>query len=327
MTKRALIYCIALLLAPLAICGQTINGDTIVPERVVVKCPSYGMTFMNNLDTYLSGYNHTGSGIYFSNEHFRDARTGNYRWKYQTLLTANLGITTLHDDTQLSGMVNYSWSGYHPFKVGERLQLLAGAQIQVEGGALYLPSNGNNPVSVKLRTALAASGMAIYRFPVKGNDWTARLQLDVPLMGVMFAPEYGQSYYEIFGLGHIFGGGVQNFVLVQFIIGVSRYGGVGGCIADVFRICYSGLGTEHEVDIGGIAIAYQGNKAALLDSIVSLSDGDLIALLNIAIPLYCRLACGNSCRISNLCKRLNVGFRLCGVFRFYDIIRLNRIRF
>ena len=201
MTKRALIYCIALLLAPLAICGQTINGDTIVPERVVVKCPSYGMTFMNNLDTYLSGYNHTGSGIYFSNENFRDARTGNYRWKYQTLLTANLGITTLHDDTQLSGMVNYSWSGYHPFKVGERLQLLAGAQIQVGGGALYIPTNGNNLVSVKMRAALAASGMAIYHIPTKHGDCVLRYQIDVPLAGVMFAPEFGQSYYEIFGLG------------------------------------------------------------------------------------------------------------------------------
>ena len=159
------------------------------------------MTFMNNLDTYLSGYNHTGSGIYFSNEHFRDARTGNYRWKYQTLLTANLGITTLHDDTQLSGMVNYSWSGYHPFKVGERLQLLAGAQIQVGGGALYIPTNGNNLVSVKMRAALAASGMAIYHIPTKRGDCVLRCQIDVPLAGVMFAPEFGQSYYEIFGLG------------------------------------------------------------------------------------------------------------------------------
>ena len=198
--KKTLTYCLALLFAT-TIAAQTAADNTIVPERIVVKCPSYGFTFMNNLDTYLSGYNHTGCGLYFSNENFRDARTGNYRWKYQTLLTANLGITTLNDDTQLSSMINYSWSGYHPFKINERLQLLAGAQVQLGGGALYIPTNGNNLVSVKMRAALAASGMIIYHIPTQRGDFTLRYQIDIPLAGIMFAPEFGQSYYEIFGLG------------------------------------------------------------------------------------------------------------------------------
>lgn len=176
--------------------------DTITPERVVVKCSSYGVTYMNNLDTYLSGYNHTGNGLYYSHENFRNAKTGDYRWKYQTLLTANIGTTTLHENTELSGMLNYSWSGYHPFSINKQLQLLAGAQIQASGGALYIPTNGNNLVSAKLRTALAASGMAIYHIPAKRGDYILRCQLDIPLAGVMFAPEFGQSYYEIFGLGH-----------------------------------------------------------------------------------------------------------------------------
>lgn len=200
MRIKTLLCTTLLLLAHLALHAQQITGDSIIPERVVVKCSSYGITYMNNLDTYLSGYNHTGRGLYYSNEKFRDARTGDYRWKYQTLLTANIGFTTLHDNTQLSGMINYNWSGYHPFKINNRLKLLAGAQIQLAGGALYIPTNGNNLVSVKLRTALAASGAAIYHIPTKRGDYIARCQLDIPLAGAMFAPEFGQSYYEIFGL-------------------------------------------------------------------------------------------------------------------------------
>ena len=49
---------------------------------------------------------------------------------------------------------------------------------------------------------MAASGMAIYHFQLFRKELTARLQLDLPLAGAMFAPEFGQSYYEIFGLGH-----------------------------------------------------------------------------------------------------------------------------
>ena len=201
MRNKVLLLLLALLAATPPSCAQMMAGDTIVPERVVVKCTSYGVTFMNNLDTYLSGYNYTGSGLYLSRENFRDARTGDHRWKYQTLLTANLGLTSLHNNTQLSGMINYSWSGYHPFRINSRLQLLAGAQAQLGGGALYIPTNGNNLVSVKIRAALAASGMAIYHIPTKRGDCVLRYQLDIPLAGVMFAPEFGQSYYEIFSLG------------------------------------------------------------------------------------------------------------------------------
>lgn len=199
---RIIIAALALLAVPAASKAQHFVADSIIPERIVVKSTTFGLTGINSLDTYLGGYDYTGGGLYMQHENFRDARTGSYRWKFQTMFNGTLGYTTQGNNGQLVAMGSYSWGGYHPFAVGDRLKLLAGAQIQLEGGALYVPGNGNNPVTAKLRTAFAASGMAIYRFPVKGSDWTTRLQLDIPLLGVMFAPQFGQSYYEIFGLGH-----------------------------------------------------------------------------------------------------------------------------
>ena len=193
---------IAMIAMPQTADAQIAVTDSIIPERIVVKSSQYGITSLNNLDTYLSGYDFKGMGLYYSHENFRDARTGKYHWKYQTLFSSTLGYAELGNNTQLAGLATYQWSGYHPFSIGKNLKLLAGAQIQLEGGALYNLSNGNNPVSAKLRTALAASGMAIYHFPVLGNDWVVRYQLDIPLVGVMFTPEYGQSYYEI-SLGHL----------------------------------------------------------------------------------------------------------------------------
>lgn len=176
--------------------------DTIRTERIVVRSSQIGVSFQNNLDTYLSDYNHKGWGAHYSHESFRDAYTGNHQWKYQVLFNSRAGFNLQNGNIQLAGILGCSWSGYHPFNIGKRLKLLAGAQIQLEGGALYNMSNGNNPVSAKLRTALAASGMAIYHFPVRKSEWVARYQLDIPLVGVMFTPEFGQSYYEM-SLGHL----------------------------------------------------------------------------------------------------------------------------
>ena len=199
---RLITTALALLALPAMSRAQYVVTDTILPQHIVVKSSQIGVTLLNNLDTYLSNYNHKGVGLNYSHEAFRDARTGNCRWKYQRLFNATVGYATRGSSLQYAALIGYNWGGYHPFKVAKGLTLLAGAQIQLEGGALYNPAGGNNPAAAKLRTALAASGMAIYHFPVRRSEWIARYQLDIPLIGAMFAPEFGQSYYEIFGLGH-----------------------------------------------------------------------------------------------------------------------------
>lgn len=193
---------LALLALPAMSRVQYVVTDTIIPERIVVKSSQFGITLLNNLDTYLSNYNHKGLGVNYSHEAFRDARTGKYCWKYQKQLSITAGYAIQGSNMQYCALIGYNWGGYHPFKIAKGFTLLAGAQIQLEGGALYNPAGGNNPAAAKLRTALAASGMAIYHFPVHRSEWVARYQLDIPLVGAMFAPEFGQSYYEIFGLGH-----------------------------------------------------------------------------------------------------------------------------
>ena len=199
---RHITAALALLALPAMSRAQYVVTDTIRPERIVVSSSQFGVTQIDNLDTYLSNYSHKGLGLNYAHEVFRNARTGNYKWKYQRLFNATAGYAIQGGNLQVTALASQIWSGFHAFEVAKGLTLLAGAQIQLEGGALYSLSNGNNPVAAKLRTALAASGMAIYRFPVRRSEWTARYQLDIPLAGIMFAPEFGQSYYEIFGLGH-----------------------------------------------------------------------------------------------------------------------------
>ena len=49
---------------------------------------------------------------------------------------------------------------------------------------------------------MAFSGALVHPFTLWGRRWVWRSQLEVPLLGLMFTPNYGQSYCEIFSLGH-----------------------------------------------------------------------------------------------------------------------------
>jgi hypothetical protein len=198
---RFLLKMIALLILsilPTVSKAQFANGDSINPCHIKVSASTYGFTKLVSLDTYLSRYEHFGGGYFYNHENFRDARTGDYMWKYQTLFSGMAGFTELHDSKQYVLMFNRSWSGFHKFQTTGKLELYGGAQIQLTGGAIYAPANGNNPVGAKLHTSLAATGMAIYR----KEHSTYRMQLDLPLIGAAFSPGFGQSYYEIFGLGN-----------------------------------------------------------------------------------------------------------------------------
>ena len=201
---RFLLKMIALLILsilPTVSKAQFANGDSINPCHVKVSASTYGFARLASLDTYLSGYEHFGGSYFYNHENFRDARAGKHMWKYQTLFSVKAGFTELYniyDSKQYVLMLNRSWSGFYKLHTDGNMDFYGGAQMQLTGGAIYAPANSNNPVAAKLHTSLAATGMAIYH--IDGQAF--RIQLDVPLIGAAFSPGFGQSYYEIFGLGN-----------------------------------------------------------------------------------------------------------------------------
>ena len=181
--------------------AQRSTVDNINPYRVIQRSTLHGVSLLNTLDTYLSGFDYRGGGYHVQHETLRKAHTGSYDWIYQTRTDATLGISKLRSSARITFMASRKWSGYHPFEINKKFKILLGPQLKAECGVLYAPSYGNNPVSAKVNASLGASAIAVYAFNVKDKEYKARYTLDLPLVGAMFAPEYGQSYYEIFGLG------------------------------------------------------------------------------------------------------------------------------
>ena len=106
------------------------------------------------------------------------------------------------NNNTFSGLVNWNYGLHYQFRLTENFKLLAGGLFDVNGGFVYNLRNSNNPASARAYVNLDASGMAIWHLKIKRYPMVLRYQVNVPMIGLMFSPHYGQSYYEIFSLGN-----------------------------------------------------------------------------------------------------------------------------
>lgn len=199
MRKGLFIVCLML---SCALTAQTKQAD-------VTRATLYGLGFSNLLDTYLSPQEYTGIDFRLSRESVRKSRWENI--SQQTFFQGNLSYThnQIDNNSTISALANWNYALHYNFPITENFKLLAGGLLDINGGFVYNMRNGNNPAQARAYANIGASGMALWDVKIKNYPITLRYQLNLPLMGIMFMPQYGQSYYEIFSLGHA--DGVINF--------------------------------------------------------------------------------------------------------------------
>lgn len=176
--------------------------DSLQANRYVMRSTLYGVGFTNVLDTYLSIMEYVGPEIRFMRENMRMTKLMDGKVSSQSLFQAHVSLleTKAGHGEEIAGLVNWNYALHYQFRLNEKLKILAGPMLDMNGGVIYNTRNSNNPAQAKAYINLAASGMVIYRFRIGDYPMVARYQANLPLMGVMFSPEYGQSYYEIFSL-------------------------------------------------------------------------------------------------------------------------------
>lgn len=160
----------------------------------------------NMYDTYLSPLKYTGFSIHLMNERMRETTWFGGRFRKQQIIELEFasGQNLMKNTREYWGRIRYQLGGHYRFYENRGLMLSAGGFLDVIAGGLYNERNGNNPATGRAYTNLNLSVMTSYKW----KKYAIRWQVDMPFMGMLFSPKYGQSYYEI-SLGNTVG--IVNF--------------------------------------------------------------------------------------------------------------------
>ena len=188
-------------------------------QKEVTNVKMLGIGPTNILDTYLSPEHYTGTELRFIDQTERHAVPSvqepsdaglshspeNTRWTatltHQALFSSSTPRS--EDANYLYGLYNFTYARhFHWHLMANRLQLKAGAQGEIGVGFLYNTRNGNNPAQARAYLNIAPSASARYLFNIRKMRAAVQYEAALPLAGVLFSPNYGQSYYELFSKGN-----------------------------------------------------------------------------------------------------------------------------
>jgi hypothetical protein len=178
--------------------GRCGNSPT---EITNVQMVGIGLT--NMLDTYISAEKYRGTELRYISHTTR--RNPNSPWSRQLIYQGDVTYTHNRADNgnEMAGMFNFSYGKHYNWQMLDgKLDVKAGALADLNLGFIYNTRNSNNPGQMKAYFNITPSVEAAYHFNVKRTKLILGYELDVPLAGIMFSPNYGQSYYEIFSRGN-----------------------------------------------------------------------------------------------------------------------------
>jgi len=170
---------------------------------IVTRATSYGIGLANVFDNYLSPQSYHGWEVRLSRESVHATKWNPEKWSIQSYFQGYFDYTEnrAENNNTMAGMANWNYGYYYKCWQQGGLQLYAGGVADLNGGFIYNLRNGNNPANMRVYVNMDASVRLLWKTHVKRFPLLVRYQVNVPLAGVMFAPHYGQSYFEIFTLG------------------------------------------------------------------------------------------------------------------------------
>lgn len=165
-----------------------------------------GIGSTNQLDTYLSPMSYKGTQLSFLARSERMTHLASRHVSFQNTFHAAFTSADNPAGTAscLGGRLAYDAGWHYHFSPLPHLDLKGGALVGADLGFLYNDHGGNNPAQGHFSIDLSLSAGAAYSFRLRKLPLRVGYQADMPMVGMMFSPEFGESYYEISqrGVGH-----------------------------------------------------------------------------------------------------------------------------
>ena len=212
----ALMCCCAARAAAVCACGdsQPPASPTLKTNALMV-----GVGCTDLLDTYLSPEKYRGTAITLLS-HTRRERDRSV-WVRQLRHEGYMAYADNRSGNggEMSASYTFGYSLMRKWRASVwrlPVQLMAGATAEATAGFVYNTRNGNNPANARLALRVSPTvaadlpigrashtrGMALHPGDCAHYPVLLHYEASVSLLGLMFSPNYGQSYYEIFNRGN-----------------------------------------------------------------------------------------------------------------------------
>lgn len=167
-----------------------------------------GIGYTDILDTYLSPEKYRGTDLRFISHTRREKDSTSL--VHQLLHEGSIATADNRSGNggEIGGGYSFAYSLLRKWQmsVGScHLRLLAGGTAELSVGFLYNTRGSNNPAQARLALQLKSTVAADFDFRLfrrQQRPFTLHYEASAPLCGLMFSPNYGQSYYEIFSRGN-----------------------------------------------------------------------------------------------------------------------------
>ena len=161
-----------------------------------------GFSVLNIRDAYLSPLTYSGLGVSFEHKEQKLFSPENTNLSMQGKLNALVGMTI---NPQSTASINYfggsySWGAFYNFGIIDNLQISAGSTVDARFAVKENGRNINNPYNFDVATNINLSAVANYDLSTKRKVLRLSCEIEAPVLGCMFVPEAGISYYQIYEL-------------------------------------------------------------------------------------------------------------------------------